>query len=174
MSNKLRLACGTEVLVLPLEKILPLRRLDEGIRKTSKYKCIEASLRELGLIEPLVVFPQADSDGCYMLLDGHVRHMILKALGESSAKCLIATDDEGFTYNHKIKTLNPDTGDVRTFAGRGVEGHDDGPPAAATFYEPGGLTATSNALFVADTNNHAIRRVSLDDGQVRTIDVAHT
>ncbi len=42
-------------------------------------------------------------------------------------------------------------------------------PAAATFYEPGGITATSEALFVADTNNHAIRRIFLDDGQVATL-----
>jgi thiol-disulfide isomerase/thioredoxin len=73
------------------------------------------------------------------------------------------------TYNHKIKTLNPDTGDVRTYAGSGVEGHDDGPSGAATFYEPGGITATSEALFVADTNNHAIRRIVLDGGQVTTL-----
>ena len=76
------------------------------------------------------------------------------------------------TYNHKIKTLNPATGDVRTFAGSGIEGHDDGPAAAATFYEPGGVSATSNALFVADTNNHAIRRVTLTDGRVDTLDVS--
>ena len=90
-------------------------------------------------------------------------------LGVAWARNLLFIAD---TYNHKIKTLNPDTGDVRTFAGRGVEGRDDGPAAAATFYEPGGLSATSEALFVADTNNHAIRRVSLDDGQVRTLDVS--
>ena len=106
MNKKLRLACGTEILVLPLQKILPLRRLDESIRKTSKYKCIEASIRELGLIEPLMVFPQANSDGCFIILDGHVRHMILSTIGENSAKCLIATDDEGFTYNHKINRLS--------------------------------------------------------------------
>lgn len=41
-----------------------------------------------------------------MLLDGHVRHMILKSLGEAGAKCLIATDDEGFTYNHKVNRLS--------------------------------------------------------------------
>lgn len=105
-SSKLRLACGTDVMILPLHKILPLRRLDDSIRKTSKFKCIEASIRELGLIEPLVVFPQANSNGCYMLLDGQVRHMILKSMGEPSAKCLIATDDEGFTYNHKINRLS--------------------------------------------------------------------
>ena len=76
------------------------------------------------------------------------------------------------TYNHKIKTLNPDTGDVRTYAGRGVEGHDDGPSGAATFYEPGGITATSEALFVADTNNHAIRRIALENGRVETLHVS--
>jgi thiol-disulfide isomerase/thioredoxin len=76
------------------------------------------------------------------------------------------------TYNHKIKTLNPTTGDVRTFAGGGIEGHDDGPAAAATFYEPGGVSATSEALFVADTNNHAIRRVTLSNGRVETLELS--
>jgi thiol-disulfide isomerase/thioredoxin len=76
------------------------------------------------------------------------------------------------TYNHKIKTLDPDTGDVRTFAGTGVEGHDDGASAGATFYEPGGLSATGDALFVADTNNHVIRKVALTGGRVETLDVS--
>ncbi len=75
------------------------------------------------------------------------------------------------TYNHKIKTLNPTTGDVRTYAGSGVEGLQDGAAASARFYEPGGVSATSKALFVADTNNHTIRRVLLDTGRVETVDV---
>ena len=106
MSEKLRLACGPEVVLVPLQQILPMRLLDEGIRKAVKYKCIEASVRELGLIEPLVVFPQPDGDRCFMLLDGHVRLMILKELGTATAKCLIAIDDEGFTYNHKVNRLS--------------------------------------------------------------------
>ena len=65
------------------------------------------------------------------------------------------------TYNHKIKSLNPSTGEVRTFAGTSEEGAADGPRAAATFYEPGGVSATSDALYVADTNNHAVRRIDL-------------
>lgn len=105
MSDNVRLACGPEVIMVPLEKILPMRLLDDGVRKSIKYKCIEASVKELGLIEPLVVFPQPNSDGAYMLLDGHVRHMILKGLNQAAAKCLIATDDEGFTYNHKVSRL---------------------------------------------------------------------
>jgi thiol-disulfide isomerase/thioredoxin len=89
-------------------------------------------------------------------------------LGLARARGLLFVAD---TYNHKIKTLDPDTGDVRTFAGSGAEGHDDGAAAAATFYEPGGVSATSDALFVADTNNHAIRRVALADGRVQTVAV---
>jgi thiol-disulfide isomerase/thioredoxin len=73
------------------------------------------------------------------------------------------------TYNHKIKTVNPETGDVRTFAGTGAEGADEGPAAVASFHEPGGISATSDALYVADTNNHAIRRIALPGGDVATL-----
>lgn len=106
MTNKVRMACEPDVVILELAKILPMRLLDDRLRKSAKYQCIEASIRELGLIEPLVVFPQPDNDGTFMLLDGHVRLMILKDLGRSSAKCLISTDDEGFTYNHKVNRLS--------------------------------------------------------------------
>ena len=73
------------------------------------------------------------------------------------------------TYNHKIKRLDPGTGHVLTLAGTGKEGRADGVAAVATFYEPGGLAATSDALYVADTNNHAVRRIALDNGQVTTL-----
>ncbi len=75
------------------------------------------------------------------------------------------------TYNHKIKAMDPAARTVRTFAGTGEEGLADGPSASARFYEPGGLSATSTALFVADTNNHAIRRIDLRTGQVQTLSV---
>ncbi len=106
MSDPVRLACRPEVVEVPLASILPLRLPDEGVRRTAKYRCIEASIRELGLIEPLVVFPQRKADGGYILLDGEVRLMILKDLRAVTAKCLIATDDEGFTYNHKVNRLS--------------------------------------------------------------------
>ena len=53
-----------------------------------------------------------------MLLDGHVRLTILKATGQAeSAKCLVATDDEGFTYNHKVNRLSADPGALHDPAG---------------------------------------------------------
>lgn len=76
------------------------------------------------------------------------------------------------TYNHKIKRLDPKTRRVTTFAGTGEPGLADGPARRAQFYEPGGITATSTALYVADTNNHAIRRVAIADGRVETVTIA--
>jgi hypothetical protein len=106
MKTAVRLACQTEVLEIPLARILPMRLHDESVRKSAKYACIQASIKELGLIEPLMVFPQPQTEGCFMLLDGHIRLMILKELGVTLARCLIATDDEGFTYNHKVNRLS--------------------------------------------------------------------
>ena len=78
------------------------------------------------------------------------------------------------TYNHRIRTVDPITGAVDTFAGHGEEGKDDGRASAARFYEPGGISATSTALYVADTNNHAIRVIPLDAGPTRTVSIRLT
>jgi ParB-like chromosome segregation protein Spo0J len=63
-------------------------------------------MSEFGDIEPLVVYPQGGEDDYYMLLDGHVRLDVAKELGFETADCLISTDDEAFTYNHKINRLS--------------------------------------------------------------------
>ena len=39
------------------------------------------------------------------MLDGHLRLEVLKDLGEANALCLIATDDEAYTYNNRINRL---------------------------------------------------------------------
>ena len=44
-------------------------------------------------------------DGSFILLDGHVRLHVLKEMGETTVTCLVATDDESFTYNKRISRL---------------------------------------------------------------------
>ena len=73
------------------------------------------------------------------------------------------------TYNHKIKMLDPAVGSVSTVAGSGVPGHQDGDAAHAQFYEPGGVSVAGHTLFVADTNNHAIRTIDLRSAVVATL-----
>jgi len=73
------------------------------------------------------------------------------------------------TYNHKIKLLDPKARSVNTFAGSGKPGQADG--ALPSFYEPGGLTVAGDKLYVADTNNHAIRVVDLKTKETKTLPI---
>jgi DNA-binding beta-propeller fold protein YncE len=50
------------------------------------------------------------------------------------------------TYNHKIKVLDPQTGQVKTLAGNGKPGHADGHGRTAQFYEPGGLSVSGGKI----------------------------
>jgi len=71
------------------------------------------------------------------------------------------------TYNHKLKVLDPRTRRVSTFSGTGKAGQADG--ARPEFYEPGGLSVAKGKLYVADTNNHAVRVVDLATKQTTTL-----
>lgn len=85
----------------------------------------------------------------------------------------LALDPHGTLYvsdggdSDRIRALRPD-GSVTTLAG-GVEGFQDGQGAAARFDTPSGLALdpTGN-LYVADTGNHAIRKVT-PEGVVTTL-----
>jgi DNA-binding beta-propeller fold protein YncE len=70
-------------------------------------------------------------------------------------------------YNHTIKTCDPATREVKTAFGDGKRGREDG--KGARFYEPSGLWAAGDRLFVADQNNHAIRVCDLKTGEVSTL-----
>lgn len=86
----------------------------------------------------------------------------------------IATDRLGNVYvsdinSHVIRKISPD-GQVRTLAGAaGVAGSDDGRAGAARFNYPKGIVAdrTGN-VFVVDSNNYAIRRIT-PEGEVSTV-----
>lgn len=73
------------------------------------------------------------------------------------------------TYNHKIKLLDPAKKTVKTFLGSGKSGQADG--KRATFYEPGGISLAGEKLFVADTNNQAIRVVNLKTKETKTLKI---
>ena len=71
------------------------------------------------------------------------------------------------TYNHKIKELDPKRQRVTSLFGTGKPGQADG--ASPSFYEPGGLTLANDKLYVADTNNHAVRVIDLKTKQTSTL-----
>ena len=75
------------------------------------------------------------------------------------------------TYNHKIKRVLPKTRSAFTVAGTGKPGHVDGPFAQARFSEPSGLSIANGKMYIADTNNHAIRVANLETGEVATLEL---
>jgi len=70
-----------------------------------------------------------------------------------------------------IRRVDPAAGTVRTLAGEGLfdAGLRDGPLARARFQHPQGLALDRGVLWVSDTFNGAVRRISLADGQVSTV-----
>ena len=102
----------------------------------------------------------------------------------------VAVDAEGYAYvadtgNHAIRMISPD-GVVSTVAGTGAAGSEDGDGSSATFSSPSGVAVWydwqwwtivnpidedsviwkngngSLALFVSDTENHRIRKITGD------------
>jgi len=93
-------------LTLPLDRILPSRKTPEGLHTSRKFKQIMASMEAIGLIEPLSVGKADKVTGQHVLLDGHMRLLALQQLGYADAPCLVATDDESYTYNNRINRIS--------------------------------------------------------------------
>ncbi len=127
----------------------------------SEANIIRAIDPTAGTVETLVggdLFEFGDVDGSGD--DVRLQHPLgVFAYGD---KVLIAD-----TYNHKIKELDPKARTVKTFLGTGKPGQMDGTTAA--FYEPGGLSVANGKLYIADTNNHAIRVVDLKTKETSTL-----
>ncbi len=98
-------AFNKEVVVLPLDLIVPQRPVEAIVRKGTIYKRIAASLDQVGLIEPVVVYPQGP--GQYLLLDGHLRIDILRRSHVRDVRAILATDDEAYTYNKRVNHAPP-------------------------------------------------------------------
>jgi DNA-binding beta-propeller fold protein YncE len=77
------------------------------------------------------------------------------------------------TGNHRIVEIALDaqglTGDIKRVFGGGGPGFEDGKDEECCFDSPHGLALLDNNLYIADTGNHAIRKINLKSGNVKTI-----
>ncbi len=110
MSEKeenVKLGFEQQTIELDLKNIVPLKILSQAVRESRKFNQIIASIKEIGIIEPLVVTKESGSADRYILLDGHMRLEALKEIKETQTICLISTDDEAFTYNKYVSRQAP-------------------------------------------------------------------
>ncbi len=84
--------------------ILRLRPLRERRVSRREYDRILASLRAVGLIEPLVVYPDGDD---YVILDGVQRYRALLEMGVELVPCLVGGQREAFTGNRMVNRVSP-------------------------------------------------------------------
>ncbi|MBN9519276.1 ParB N-terminal domain-containing protein [bacterium] len=92
---------GSEGLDIPMIRLRPLRE-----RKVSKreFNRILASIKAVGLIEPLVVYPEGDG---YVILDGVQRYRALLELGVEVAPCILGPQREAFTCDRMVNRVSP-------------------------------------------------------------------
>jgi ParB-like chromosome segregation protein Spo0J len=104
--SKVALGFIPEPLTVALGLILPSRKLPTELAASRKFRKIRSSIEEVGLIEPLTVGPADKKSGRHLLLDGHMRLIALQELEFAEAPCLVAVDDETYTYNNRINRLS--------------------------------------------------------------------
>ncbi len=104
MANRIKQGFQEKLIELAVEELSPTKNISITVKHRRKYSQVLSSIREVGLIEAPVVAPFKKEKG-YLLLDGHLRIMVLKELGIERVFCLISTDDETYTYNKYINRL---------------------------------------------------------------------
>jgi hypothetical protein len=107
MSDPVAVGFDLACRLIPLARILPTRVIAPQQLRRRAFAALQSSIAEVGIIEPLVVYPLPRAQDQYLLLDGHLRLEVLKALGTTETLCLLASDDEGFTYNRHVNHLIP-------------------------------------------------------------------
>jgi len=89
----------------------------------------------------------------------------------------VAADNSGNLYiadnsSHRIRKLDLSSGIISTIAGTGIGGFggDGGPASAAQVFNPTHLaTDQAGNLYIADYNNHRIRKISAGTGIITTV-----
>ncbi|MBU0707072.1 VCBS repeat-containing protein [Patescibacteria group bacterium] len=104
----------------------------------------------------------------------------LEGVGESARfnhpGGITISPDDRYLYvtdsgNNRVRRIEIATGQTSLIAGSGEAGNQDGVESAAMFNKPFGITIDSSGhnLYIADENNHTIRRINLSSNSVTTI-----
>jgi DNA-binding beta-propeller fold protein YncE len=123
------------------------------IRETITYHRQQGTLRDT----PLPALAMSEPRDTPLRFPGKV------AVDTASSRLVVAD-----TNHHRLVLASLD-GDVLAVIGSGRAGMVDGAFATAAFRQPQGMVLQGDELYVADTGNHAVRRVDLARGMVETV-----
>lgn len=161
----------------------------EGLTDGSVHDAWLAQPSGLALADGTLYFADSETSAIRAvgLAAGHVRTLVVTGLFDFGDEdgvgaqvrlqhpLAVAVDGDTLivadTYNHRLQRLDPRSRTSRAWSGTGEPGLQDGAADAARFYEPSGLSLAGDRLYVADTNNHAIRVVNRESGEVSTLEL---
>lgn len=91
----------SQALDIPVIRLRPLRE-----RKISQreYGRILASVKAIGLLEPLLVYPEGAD---FVILDGVQRYRVLLEMGIEIVPCILGKRREAFTGNRMVNRVSP-------------------------------------------------------------------
>jgi len=117
--------------------------------------------------KPRNLFAFGDIDGIGE--KAKMQHVLGVQWWEEAGKIIVAD-----TYNHRLKLLDPKTGEIKRWIGSGKSGLKNGKGLDSQLSEPSGfaLDPKSNKLYVADTNNHVIRKINLISQEIETLNLS--
>ncbi|MBC8951369.1 plasmid partitioning protein RepB C-terminal domain-containing protein [Xenorhabdus sp. PB62.4] len=100
----LKLCFDDNLIDIPIDKMAASKSLPENVKISIKYNQIKSSIKEIGLIEPIIIY--FDNEGkSIKILDGHLRVEAMKDLGIEKASCIVSTINDSYTPNKHVNHL---------------------------------------------------------------------
>jgi len=88
---------------IDIDLLRPLNARNINFAANRGFRKILASIKAIGLIEPLSVYPD---NGAFVILDGFLRYTVCKELGVKRVPCLIHKDNQAYTFNRNVNRLS--------------------------------------------------------------------
>jgi hypothetical protein len=86
---------------VPIDKLTPLHERKMGKRA---YNRLLASMKAVGLVEPLCVYQEGEQ---YVILDGYLRYRLCLGFGVESLPCYVLPDKDAYTCNRYVNPVPP-------------------------------------------------------------------
>src|SRR5687768_2416542 len=102
LATTVRQAFLPECVRVSIGNLIPLKVIKPTVKAGKDYRRLVASARAVGLVEPPAIAETEDRPGYYYIVDGHLRIEALQELGIKEVDCIIATEEDTYTYNKRV------------------------------------------------------------------------
>jgi ParB-like chromosome segregation protein Spo0J len=89
---------------IALTQLKPVHTRNLDLNKNPGFRKILATIKAVGLIEPVAVYPSND-EGIYLILDGYLRYKACQQLGVASVPCIIYQESQAYSFNKNVNRL---------------------------------------------------------------------